>query len=627
MVSVGNITSEGHDIRSSKFAPSKDYMARGYQRQLDRSDITVDNGIPFASPLIAPFRSHRQTQNHEEKLIWDLLSILFDDYDDNISNGIPLAERYKYAERIRKDRLSKFWSELCREDALDAVSTAQSVEERAIAYLSMNMVVDACNALTQGGDFRLATLVAQIGGDQTMHTAMRAQIQEWRRLNVISEMNDAVRALYEMLSGSVCYCEGKQGPVEDRASGFLISERFKLDWTRAFGLRLWYATLTDESLEWAVHRFMADLEGRETAFPRPWFFTKEGYDPPWSDPRPEQREDVLWGILTLYAARSSPTLHISLRSAVSPENLCGNPVDTRLSFELYHALTPHLPPNASSSEAADSLAISFATELESAGHTLWAIFILLHLSSAASRQIAIQSLLGRQAAHIDPDDEATARVLFEGFHIPQPWLFEAKALYARAVLQDRLAEVRFLQRARNWTEAHAVLCAAVAPKAIIERDYEMLSTVLHEFDGATTGQKPHEWPVGGAVYADFLALLRANPGEEKRNLLMRLLKSVPEMSNHHSAQSVRGFRSTRGRIAPGVARERATESDTFLRSVALQEMGRVVGEAVLASEGSVSLPFPPFKTFLFPFPFPFLFPHPLQHSSTTSLLMLLLKGS
>ena len=213
----------------------------------------------------------------------------------------------------------------------------------------------------------------------------------------------------------------------------------------------------------------------------------------------------------------------------------------------------------------------------------------MHLSSTLSRQIALHALLGRQAANIDPDDEFTKRILFDTFYTPQRWVFEAKALYARAVLRDRLAEVRFLQRAQNWAEAHTVLCTSVAPKAIIERDYDILTTLLREFGTPGHGPRPQDWRVGGGVYADFLALLDAQDGDEKKGLLLRLLKSVPEMATYHSSHSKHRQGATSGIINAGVGREKGSESETFLRSVAVQEMGRVVGETVLGTEGFVSL--------------------------------------
>ena len=550
-------------------------MRRGYEKQLQRTEISLQGGVPVARAIRTSFGAlDKRSCPQEERLIWELANILFDNFEDDFSEGIPAAKKLKYRDRVRKDRLSAFWSQLCQAKALAAVSCAQGAEERAIAYLSMNMVVEACNALSEARDHRLATLIAQIGGDQIMHEDMAEQISSWKQLNVLSEMSEPVRALYEMLAGNVCFCEGKKGAVEDRVPGFTLSERFKLDWARAFGLRLWYSILDGEPIESAVQKYLDDLEGKETARPKPWFLEKEGDSPSWSDPTASEREDVLWGLLKLYGEDALGRVDTSLSDVVAPRNVKGSPMDSRLSFELYHALSPALPDRTSPYDA-DELAISFASELKSANLWLWAIFVLLHLSKDRERQAAIQDLLARQAPIIDVANKTLLDILFDTFKIPSAWVYEAKAIYARAVLLDPLAEVHFLQKAGDWTEAHRVLCAIVAPRAIVERDHDTLAAILKEFEAA--GETPHEWRSGGGVYADYLALLGSRDKDEKQRLLGRLLRTLPELAGQKKAKH-------KHKGQP----EKTAESEGFLQGVAAREMGWVVGDMVLADKENVS---------------------------------------
>ena len=542
--------------------------ANGYQitpanfsKQRSQTKVSVQDGVPLAEHIPTPFDTEypeTTTAHQNEQLAWELASILFDTYDDEISENVPLQQRDFYDQRIRKDRLAAFWSHLCRNEALTAVSMARTTEERAIAYLSMNAVIEACNVLSEGKDYRLATLVAQIGGDKIMQEEMRAQIDSWRKLNVLSEMSDPIRALYELLAGNTCTCEGKKGPLEDRAKTFTISGRFGMDWKRAFGLKLWYSTLVDEPLEIAIERFAADLKDKEPSKPLPWFLTLQDVTLAWSDPHGETREDVLWGILSLYAERSSETKTKNLIQVVMPENVVGHPLQSRLSFELYHALSPHFP-TPSSSLPADQLALGFAAELESADQWLWSLFALLHLSDIKERQLALQAHIARHAASIGEHDHDLLQTLFVEFRIPEPWVWEAKALHARTVLRDHEAEVRFLLRARNWSEAHRALCAAVAPRAIISRDHAALSKLLDDF---AHEDRPHDWRVGGGVYVDYLHLLRCEEGAERRKVVGRLLGALAEM-------------------------KRRVGGD-LLQSVAVQEMSGVVAEKVLAGKNNVS---------------------------------------
>ena len=569
------LASEGYNVCLSKFPPSADLVESVYERQLKRSHITTKDGAPLAKPVRLALRIQDPTAiPPEEALIWSLASILFDEYEDAISAAVPFEQRQNYAERIQKDRLSTFWRLVCENEAMDAVEESKTVEERAIHFLTMGAITEACMALVGGKDFRLATLMSQIGGDLIMHQDIAQQIKEWRRLNVLSEMTDSVRALYELLAGNVCMCEGRQGPIEDRAATFVISQRYKLRWTRAFGLRLWYAIGDEEPIEAAVKKYVSDLAGPETTKPKPYFLEKDGVQSSQPDSNLDQREDILWGLLRLFTDHKGDKPSIKLSDVVAPENISHNFTDTRLSWELYFALSPYLLQQ-HPSDAADKLTISFAAELASANKWAWAVFVLLHLGNAEQRESAIRDILIRQAASIDIDSLKTQHILFEQFLIPPAWVYEAKALYARSVQHDRLAELHYLQRASNWAEAHNVLCTIVAPKAIIERDHKMLSRVLGEFE---QGTKPHTWRIGGAIYSDYLALLSTNDHSERVKLLKRLARSIPDMAKSSLSSNKKRNGTT----------EKGSRSEGFLRNVAVKEMGWVVGNLIVESGELVS---------------------------------------
>ena len=133
-----------------------------------------------------------------EQHAWQLLSLLFDDVEN-----IPADVDPENRERYKKERLSEFWKTLVFGDAQKHAQQAATPEERAIAQLSCNNVAEACHALLEGLDLRLATMVAQIGGDVNIRQTMLTQIEEWRRLDMLAEMEDAHRALYELMSAIV----------------------------------------------------------------------------------------------------------------------------------------------------------------------------------------------------------------------------------------------------------------------------------------------------------------------------------------------------------------------------------------------------------------------------------------
>jgi nuclear pore complex protein Nup98-Nup96 len=424
----------------------------------------------------------------------------------------------------------------------------------------MHNVSEACNVLAERKDFRLATLVAQIGGDRTTHEVMATQIEAWRNLNVLSEMTDSIRTLYGLLAGNTCVCEGKKGQLEDRARTFVISERWHLGWKNVFGLKLWYGTLTEEPLQVTVRKFAADLEEKEVTKPLPWFI-ESAADTMWKDNSPEQRIDPLWGILKLFTDAVDNTQTIRLSDMVMPQNTVGNPIHTRLSFDLYHGLQTRLPLQADPS-AADQLAWNFAAELESAGSWTWAVFAVMHLSKPDHRQLAIQELLARNASRVDEHDSETLQLLFDEFKIPEGWLWQAKALFARSVLQNHVKELEYLLRAKHWQEAHKTLCEVVAPQAIVEQNYTTLQQLLNNFTGK---DQVHGWDLGGQIYEDYVGLAMGLPGTGRSTVVRRLLRTLPAMVHERP-----------GKLG-------------FVQRVAVEEMSSMVGKAVLGDEENVSI--------------------------------------
>lgn len=498
-----------------------------------------------------------------EQHAWQLLSLLFDSAEQ-----IPDDVDPEHRERVKKERLSEFWKALVFSDAQKHAQEAVTHEERAIAQLSCNNVAEACHALLEGLDLRLATMVAQIGGDAHMRQTMLTQIEEWRRLDMLPEMEDSHRALYELLSGNCAQADGKLGAGrENKAVTFNISSRFALDWRRAFGLRLWYGTLIDEPIELAVAQFAdAIRDGLEVVKPVPWF-VRDNADMGWTDPDAANREDLLWGILKLYAA-SKLDVPANVEDVLAPENVSGHPLNARLSFQLFqlfysrHEDTKEedwrkigMPTFRGDEEGdfrrsfmsstatvtnkdtqgtdplvelGDNITLSYAASLHTQEHWTTAIWVYSHLSSAAMREHYIRSLVYQYAKSIAfADTDPTYAYLTNDLHVPATWLHAAAALQAKTE-GDAVREATHLIKADELEEAHEVLCRKVGPDAIISRDYEPLRELMAGFvpeeadssanDSASfassnrggSGRRQERvsgWAQGGQIYFDYMELL------------------------------------------------------------------------------------------------------------------------
>ncbi|KAJ5923556.1 hypothetical protein N7454_008801 [Penicillium verhagenii] len=525
--------------RYSVFSEARDVTVLGYSQPVESTDIldvqkqqsTIQrvDGIPLVRLAKIDLRQFAfQPAREEERLIWQLANILFnDDIEDDISAGVPPQLRMKYSHRIKKDRLTRLWKGVIRDRHAHDLDHIRSPEERAVHLLCSNRVEEACKTLIDGQNYHLATLVAQIGRDATSRADMADQIEVWRQNNVLSEMTEPVRALYELVSGNSLRSEGKSGgALEDRASSFVFTERFELDWLQAFGLRLWYGITEDEPIEAAVSKFLDDLTtGLEPAFPHPaQSANSQTSVQPGSDTL--GRESPLWVLLKAYSAASGNTKvpATELPAALLPQSVSGNLLANRLSFQLYHVLTTVMGENNAvkiNQVQADHLVWDYASELISGGQLSPALFVLLHLSRPDDRKRAVQETLARFGANLpNPtslDSLATDPVWLHftvDLQIPDAWIWVAKALDARD-RGDAIREVDCLIHGKHWNDAHATFCRVVGPTTIISRDYQTLEKLVNGF-GDGPERKMRGWASGGGIYEDFLRLVTAPAADGDR---------------------------------------------------------------------------------------------------------------
>ncbi|RFU24917.1 hypothetical protein B7463_g11421, partial [Scytalidium lignicola] len=528
IIQKGGVVSESRDIRFAKF--SNESSANLLKKQKSFTSIEDSNGVPQASLLktvsFSDFfdNNARDPAAMHEKIVWELASVLFDEIV--IPNELDHILNAK--NRLRKANLSDFWQKLVDHSSAQQVAMAKSNEEKAIACLAGRRIPDACSYLASGKDFHLATLVALIGSNDGMRKDMREQLNEWRKSRVLSEFNQPIRAIYEILAGNVCVCEGSKGPAEDRIESFTISKRFGLDWREAFGLRLWYAIHTNSDIEAAVKMFDEDLlQEKETARPITWY-AEQKIPTLWKDLELEKRKDLLWGLLKIYALPDT-----DLDAVLSPENSQLSPLDYRLSWQLRCALTSFgvIEARDNANDKADQSTLSFAAQLTSEGSWLDATFVLLHLSSTDARKTAIQNHLAHHASRIGSADSQNFITLTQEFKIPQAWIWEAKALYMRSVKQDSKGEVECLIQAASFDEAHRTFAKKVAPTLIIEQDYAALRVLLNGFHGKENSIL--EWHLGGEIYQDFLTLIDSQKKSHAVDdlVLERLLAGLPAVAN------------------------------------------------------------------------------------------------
>ncbi|KAI9693408.1 MAG: hypothetical protein M1820_009284 [Bogoriella megaspora] len=600
------LVSEKRDIRFAKLATPPNLLDATLNEQKRIIEITVHDGLPlantpsgftfkqFADALrYEPADNMESKQRAHEQHVWDLASILFDDTRETTPEDLSEDDVTDFRSRSRKENLQSFWEKLVKHEASAQAASIKARthvnEEKAFYYLSAHNLVDAIQQLVEGNDFRLATMVSQLGSmDETSRNEIATQLDHWRAQNVLSEIPEPLRAIYELLAGHTCECKGSEKAMaEDRASTFTFSGRFHLDWRRSFGLRLWYGLRQGDALENAISMYAADrASGREKVSPVPWFMEQlSRLD--WPDYKNDKREDVLWSLLKLYASLQpnphSSLITPSLESIVSPDNISTNPSNARLAFQLGHLLHARNIAHFTDPTSLDKLTLAYATTLSNANDWLPATLVLLHLSSPSARESSIRALLTRHASQLDPSISSPAlnttsnnnfSHLTNVLKIPVRWLHDARAIYARTVLHNPSLEIAALVKAGDVDEAHRVLCHSVAPAAVISNDLDGLRESLGEFErahGSVVGsggvgeRRVKGWESGGGVFFDYVYavdLVGASTEEarrERRDVLSRLVERLPRL-----------VESRRGGMGGMEVQER----------VAVWEMGRWVGEAI-----------------------------------------------
>ncbi|KAK5359009.1 hypothetical protein LTR20_003283 [Exophiala xenobiotica] len=565
------------------------------------AQIKLVENVPFAKHNAVPLSQARdqvikQGASSDELDVYELAHVLFDDYDDEFTFGLSRQQKREFHPRIQKDRLSKFLADLVWRRHAEKIQASEksSAAAAAILHLTAKNVKAACDALTREKDIHLTLLVAQIEqADDTFQNDLAEQIDAWRQQGVLSEMSEEIRAVYELLAGNTTIAQGKQNvPVEDKASTFAISEKFELDWVQAFSLCLWYGRQKNGDVASAISDFEEKVLTRQEAM---------------SPVNDGGKEDPLWVILKLLASMTQGGAGIE--APVFPQALSAlsQPWNSMNAFRLHHTIVAAVPAANIEHDQADNLALALAFEHSARGNVIDAVWALLHISDSRIRGYQIREFLNKHAAVLPspPDMEQTDVVQSQGqgqqqlwsdlttqLKVPGAWICHAKALYARSC-NDSLLELTFLLRADEYEHAHECLLKRVAPRLVIDEDWDTLRTVLAKF-----GEQPEdnvdtaEWQSGGQVYADFVLLMmeatnsnssatghgaarrpsNAGEAETRRKMILQRLQSA--------LIGLNGQFAARKGLREGLALDLVQDKVNLEQRVALCEMGRAVARAI-----------------------------------------------
>lgn len=501
---------------------------------LTASEVVLSESIPSVKHYATPFsQAASMIKNEKVETVYGLAHVLFDSYDDQFTRGLTKPQQKQFMPRIRRDRLAQFLT--ARNSEKVPAESQMNPLRKAVLLLTAHDIQGAVDELKTGMNYRIALLVAQLdGADKTFMDDMQHQIDAWRGQKSLSEFDLDMRALYEICSGNVGICEGREGrtiPVEDRAEAFHLSARYGLDWLQCFALGLFYGKNEKDNpegistIEDAVREYRARCDRGE-----------EDVKPP--------ADDVLWSLLKLYAATRGQDLEAPSFPAAL-EGL-GSPWDHSALFTLHHTITANLAVNIDV-EKANELAATLASELSNGGDIASAIYALIHLSDASMRQSQIQDLLDRFGSRLPGPDTATSdegiqlwQRLTIDLKIPSSWIYMSKARYAASPTNkggDNIAELRFLVAAGAWPEAHECLLQRVAPAFVIDQDWAGLLDMCKLF-GDDPSARVEGWYEGGDSYAAFAQLMSGAIAKSDSAFLSDLRKRLVLLGQRRSSKEV-----------------------------------------------------------------------------------------
>ncbi|KAI9592112.1 nuclear protein 96-domain-containing protein [Syncephalis fuscata] len=401
----------------------------------------------------------------QELLIWMLGQVLFDPIEstDEMSDTGTMPATYQARiYKFKRKRALIQWLETAVESTTLAHVQRHLVEGNdtgaIFAFLTGLQVEKACELAMQQRDYRLATLLPQLGGDADFRADMDEQLTRWRDYDFEIKLSTEHRRIYELLRGNVgisAVSEEESNaltktatPSTRQAPPLNIVEG--LDWRRVFGMHLLYDIYDDMSIADAVSRYDAACAGKYgddtmsiitdrtsvfyVAEPLPWY-------------RPVETA----ASITAYA----------LEDALLPTSYSPAMADYRISWQLHCILTHQ------------SIMSKLALQLEQINLWEWAIFVLLFITDDHCRAKALYDVLARHVTlaagytTAAPPLSLQEQFVVDQLQVPRTWIYRAKALLAKRQ-HDHLAEVNCWIEADEHRLAHQLTMQHLAPEYIIQ---------------------------------------------------------------------------------------------------------------------------------------------------------------
>ncbi|XP_023614560.1 nuclear pore complex protein Nup98-Nup96 isoform X10 [Myotis lucifugus] len=230
-------------------------------------------------------------------LTWTLCEALWGHLKELDSQLDEPSEYIQILERRRA--FSRWLSQTAAPQIEEEVSLTRKDNpvEAVFSYLTGKRISEACSLAQQSGDHRLALLLSQLVGSQSVRELLTMQLVDWHQLQADCFIQDERLRIFALLAGK---------PVWQLSEQKQINVCSQLDWKRSLAVHLWYLLPPTASISRALSMYEEAFQNtsesdRYACSPLPSYLEGSGYVGEEEQDSRRPLQDVCFHLLKLYS--------------------------------------------------------------------------------------------------------------------------------------------------------------------------------------------------------------------------------------------------------------------------------------------------------------------------------------
>ena len=166
------------------------------------------------------------------------------------------------------------------------------------------------------------------------------------------------------------------------------------------------------------------------------------------------------------------------------------------------------------------ISVEWAVQLERGGLWKMAAFVILHIPELKTRMTLLKNLINRHVVETKVFNEEE-QFLVSTLHVPQEWVYEAKAIRCKAVGNVEL-EAFHWYKANKLDVSHSLYIDTIIPQLLINDKFDKIKEILQLFLAIGADKCLPKWPIGGDLYMRYMNIVSTT----------RVMKLTNNLANH-----------------------------------------------------------------------------------------------